>query len=71
MKLAQFYADGNMRDSVKEFLIGHLKKKVVETALRGDSTDGYKEAYEVINSAFRDLDKTYGAKKTKIVTSNR
>ena len=71
IKLAQFYADGNMRDSVKEFLISHLKKKIVDTALRGDSTDGFKEANEVISSAFRDLEKTYGKKEAKRITSNR
>ena len=51
-----------MREEVKDFLIGHLKKKTLENAFAGKDTVGAKEARDAINSAFYELEKVYGVK---------
>jgi len=69
--LNKFYADFQVKAEVKEYLMEHLRKQAVSKAFAGESTAGIKEAKQCIESAFRELDKTYEEKKARGVTSNK
>ena len=61
--LHKFYIEEEMRNAVKEFLIGHLKDLTVKKAFAGESTQGILEAKNAIQNAFKQLDDTYAPKK--------
>ena len=69
--LNKFYADFQVKAEVKAYLIEYLSKRAVENAFIGKPTTGFKEAKDCIDSAFRDLDKMYGEKPKRGVTSSR
>lgn len=61
--LHKFYIDEEMRNTVKEFLLNHLKDITVKKAFAGESTEGILEAKNTIQNAFKQLEDTYGVKK--------
>ncbi len=63
--LNKFHADFQVKGAVKEFLLEHLQKLAVKRAFAGEETTGIKEAKQIIESAFKDLDKTYSEKKKR------
>jgi hypothetical protein len=69
--LNKFYRDFQVRDAVKEGMMIHLKKSICSKAFSGESTQGADMAKEVIDSFFRDLERTYNPKEKKTITSNR
>lgn len=69
--LRQFYDNEQMRNSVKEFLISSLKDIAVEKTFSGENVDGIKDAKELIESAFRNLEVSYGKIKEPVISNSR
>lgn len=61
--LHKFYIDQEMRETVKDFLVNHLKELTIKKAFAGESTEGILEAKNAISNAFKQLEDTYGPKK--------
>ena len=57
--LGKFYADFQVKAEVKAYLIEYLEKLAVEKAFKGEDTVGIKEANDVIESAFLNLDRLH------------
>ncbi len=60
--LHKFYIDEEMRNTVKDFLINHLKEITIKKAFAGETTEGISEAKNAIQNAFKQLEDTFGAK---------
>jgi len=68
--LQQFYIQQEMRETVKEYLINHLKEITIKKAFNGEPTDGVCEAKNAIQNAFKQLDDTFGTKiETKAINT--
>lgn len=58
--LAKFYNDNTTRDAVHEFFIENLKSIAVSKSFEGLDTKGIKEAKEMLDNAFQELEGKYG-----------
>jgi hypothetical protein len=61
--LHKFYIDQELRETVKEYLINHLKEITIKKAFNGETTEGILEAKNAIQNAFKQLEDTFGTKK--------
>jgi hypothetical protein len=55
--LRKFQDDAETRDAVKAFLIETVKTTAVTKLFANEPVEGYREAIQVIEAAFQDLDK--------------
>jgi len=69
--LSKFYADFQVKAEVKAYLIQYLEKLAVEKAFSGESTVGIMEAKDIIDSAFKNLDRQFEEKTRKVPQSNK
>lgn len=68
--LHQFYANKVEKDAVQAFMIECLEKIAVEKTFAGEDTTGIKDARELIDRMFNELETTYGEVK-KVVYNSR
>ena len=61
--LGKFYADFQVKAEVKAYLIEFLEKEAIRRAFSGEDTNGIKEANDIIESAFLNLDRLHQKRK--------
>lgn len=60
--LKDFYLNENMRNEVQTYLIDFLKVQTIEKAFNGESTEHIKDANEVLEKAFSNLEVMFSPK---------
>lgn len=57
-----FYQNEPMRKAVQSYLVQMVNEEALKKVFKGEDTKGLKDAMEIINKAFIELDESYGAK---------
>lgn len=69
--LNKFYADFQVKAEVKAYLILYLQQEAIKRAFSGVDTSGIKDAKDILDKAFRDLDLQFEVKKKKMPQSRK
>lgn len=69
--LGNFYRDSALRETVKKFFIDTLADMAVEKTFNGESVSGIKDAKELIEKAFENLEETYGNIEKPVIPNSR
>ena len=64
-QLQQFYENIGMRETVKEFIIEHLKKHAVDQIFSKQATAGIYEAKKAVDDAFSRMQELFEKKPSK------
>lgn len=62
--LKDFYLNEVMRNDVQTYLLDFLKVHTIEKAFNGESTEHIKDAKEVLDKAFENLEVLFASKST-------
>jgi proline dehydrogenase len=69
--LALFYKNSVEREAVQMFFVEQLRKMAANKAIDGESTVGIKEASDLVEEVFNELEALYGEKPEKKVQNSR
>lgn len=69
--LRNFYNNTHEREAVRSFMVDVLKEIAVERSFTGESVVGIKEANEMIERVFNELEQKYGKIQEPIITNSR
>lgn len=71
MSIQTFVLDDATKEEVHDFVINFLSAKTVERVFGGKDISGIKDAKELLESAFSEMDRVYKPKKENIVETTR
>lgn len=70
-KLKEFYVDTSMKDSVQEFIHLYFEGEAIRRVFSGKDVSDLKEAKDLVDAAFRQLQDTFQPTKERVVSPNK